>query len=64
VQVRYGVEVIGGRGDGRLQQLQLQDRATGAVESVAAAGLFVLIGAEPFTAWLPERLGRDRWGLC
>ena len=30
--------------------------------SLPAAGLFVLIGAEPFTEWLPDRLGRDRWG--
>ena len=28
-----------------------------------AAGLFVLIGAEPFTVWLPEAVSRDRWGF-
>jgi len=62
VDVRYGVDVVGGGGDGRLEQLQLRDRASGAVESVPAAGLFVLIGAEPFTEWLPEQVGRDQWG--
>jgi thioredoxin reductase (NADPH) len=30
---------------------------------VPAAGLFVLIGAEPFTAWLPASVRRDPWGF-
>ena len=29
---------------------------------VPAAGLFVLIGAEPRTTWLPDGLERDQWG--
>jgi len=33
------------------------------MESVPAAGLFVLIGAEPLTEWLPESVGRDPWGF-
>ena len=28
-----------------------------------AAGLFILIGAEPFTDWLPDVIARDRWGF-
>jgi thioredoxin reductase (NADPH) len=62
VEVRYGVDVVDGGGDGRLEHLQLRDRATGVVDSLPAAGLFVLIGAEPFTDWLPEAVVRDRWG--
>jgi thioredoxin reductase (NADPH) len=62
VDVRYGVDVIGGGGDGHLEHVQLRDRGSGAVESEPAAGLFVLIGAEPFTGWLPEVVARDRWG--
>jgi len=62
VEVRYGVEVIGCGGDGRLEQLELRERASGRVESLPAAGLFILIGAEPFTGWLPEAVGRDPWG--
>ncbi len=26
-------------------------------------GLFVLIGAPPYTGWLPEAVGRDQMGL-
>jgi thioredoxin reductase (NADPH) len=62
VDVRHGVDVVGGGGDGRLEYVQLRDRSSGAVDSLPAAGLFVLIGAEPFTGWLPATIGRDRWG--
>lgn len=62
VSVRYGTEVVGGGGDGRLERLALRDRASGDVATVPAAGLFVLIGAEPFTDWLPEEVVRDEWG--
>jgi thioredoxin reductase (NADPH) len=63
IGVRYRVEVAGGGGDGRLEHLELRDQRSGQVERVPAAGLFVLIGAEPFTDWLPEAVGRDRWGF-
>jgi thioredoxin reductase (NADPH) len=63
VAVRYRTEIVSGGGNGRLQHLELRDRSSGDVESVPAAGLFVLIGAEPFTAWLPEAVSRDPWGF-
>jgi thioredoxin reductase (NADPH) len=63
IEVRYRAEVAGGGGDGRLERLELRDQRSGKVEFVPAVGLFVLIGAEPFTNWLPEAVGRDRWGF-
>ncbi len=30
---------------------------------VPAAGLFVLIGSQPFTDWLPAAVIRDKWGF-
>ena len=63
IEIRYGVEVIGCGGDGHLERLELRDRASGEVGLLQAAGLFVLIGAEPFTAWLPEAVSRDEWGF-
>jgi thioredoxin reductase (NADPH) len=63
VEVRYRAEVTGGGGDRRLEHLELRDQGSGTVESVSAAGLFVLIGTEPFTHWLPGAVGRDRWGF-
>jgi thioredoxin reductase (NADPH) len=63
VDVRYRCEVAGGGGSGHLEQLLLQDRDSGKTEQVAAVGLFVLIGAQPFTGWLPEAIKRDPWGF-
>jgi thioredoxin reductase (NADPH) len=63
VDVRYRCEVAGGGGSGHLEQLLLRDRDSGEAELVPAAGLFVLIGAQPLTGWLPEAIGRDRWGF-
>jgi thioredoxin reductase (NADPH) len=63
VHVRYGTEVVGGGGGrGRLEHLELRERSTGRVTREPADGLFVLIGAEPFTAWLPPAVERDEWG--
>jgi thioredoxin reductase (NADPH) len=63
VDVRYRCEVAGGGGSGHLEQLLLRNRDSGETEVVPAAGLFVLIGAEPFTGWLPETIRRDPWGF-
>ncbi len=62
LDVRYDVEVVGGGGDGRLEFIDLRDRRSGDVERVPTAALFVLIGAKPYTDWLPEELERDEWG--
>jgi thioredoxin reductase (NADPH) len=63
VDVRYRCEVAGGAGSGHLDQLLLRDRDSGETELVPAAGLFILIGAQPFTGWLPEAIKRDQWGF-
>jgi thioredoxin reductase (NADPH) len=62
INVRYRSEVTGGSGGGQLEHLQITDRESGKIESLPAAGLFILIGAQPFTGWLPQTIERDRWG--
>ena len=62
ISVRNHVEVVSGRGTQRLEAITLGDRAAGTTEEVPAAALFVLIGAEPFTDWLPDAIVRDDWG--
>ena len=63
VEVRYRVEIATAIGKGRLEHLELRDLRSGDVERVTAAALFVLIGAEPRTAWLPPGIARDDWGF-
>jgi thioredoxin reductase (NADPH) len=63
IAVRYGVAVTGGTGQSRLEGLTLTDLESGAAEIVNAMALFVLIGAEPRTQWLPDAVRRDRSGF-
>ena len=62
IDVRYRTEVIDGDGDARLERLTLRDQIEARDETVDAAGLFILIGAKPFTEWLPAAIDRDEWG--
>ena len=59
VDVRYRTEAVAGAGEHHLEGLLLRDRATGATEEAKAHGLFVLIGGEPRTDWLPPGIERD-----
>ncbi len=63
IAVRPNTVVTGGGGTGRLENLILQDRLSGTTETVPAVAVFVLIGAEPRTQWLPDAVVRDRWGF-
>jgi thioredoxin reductase (NADPH) len=63
VAVRCRVAVTSGAGQGRLERLTLTDLESGAAETVAAGALFVLIGAEPHTQWLPGAVRRDPSGF-
>src|SRR5215211_8949236 len=62
IQVRLNIQVVNGGGQGRLEHLVLEDRASELTETFPAAALFVLIGARPHTEWLPEEVMRDERG--
>jgi thioredoxin reductase (NADPH) len=63
VTVRPGTQVVAAGGAGRLEQLTLHDARTGHTDTVPAAALFILIGAQPRTEWLAETLARDQHGF-
>jgi len=63
IGVRYRTEVVGGGGAGHLEYLELRAGGSAGAGRERADGLFVLIGAEPLTGWLPEGVGRDQWGF-
>ena len=50
-------------GDPRLESVVIEDRLSGEETEVPTHYLFVMIGAEPHTAWLEDTVLRDRGGF-
>ena len=63
IDVQLHTAVIDGQGAGRLESLVLRNQTTGETRTVPAAALFVLIGAQPHTQWLPTSIQRDSHGF-
>ncbi|MGH3066767.1 MAG: NAD(P)/FAD-dependent oxidoreductase, partial [Gaiellaceae bacterium] len=61
IEVRLRTEVVDAGGDGRLESLTLRDGDGEATESADA--LFILIGAQARTEWLPAEIERDERGF-
>jgi len=62
VQVRTGVQVVDGRGDERLEAITIEAMDSKERTELHADGLFVMIGAEPRTEWLPDSIAREERG--
>jgi thioredoxin reductase (NADPH) len=63
IALRTNVEVVRADGDQLLRRLALQDTRTGEDEIHEADALFILIGAQPHTDWLPPQITTDDWGF-
>jgi thioredoxin reductase (NADPH) len=61
ITVETGTEVVGMNGNGHLECLTLKT-PTGE-EARQSSSLFIFIGAEPKTSWLPQELCRDSKGF-
>ena len=62
VRVRLNTQLVRAEGERRLETLTVRDSALGTTERLAAAAVFVLIGAGPHTGWLAGALQRDSRG--
>ena len=63
IAVRFNVEIADGGGTGRLEWISLVERTSGRTSTVPASALFLMIGAEPHTDWLPDTIQRDERGF-
>jgi thioredoxin reductase (NADPH) len=63
VDVRLHSEVTELKGDQTLEAVVVQDRHSKERQIVPARSLFVFIGSEPRTQWLPEDVARDDHGF-
>ena len=59
INVRFSVEVSDGGGTSCLEWIEIRDRTSGVTSRSPATALFLMIGAEPHTDWLPAELQRD-----
>jgi thioredoxin reductase (NADPH) len=62
ITVRLNARVVRAEGTARLEALEIADSTRGKTQRVAAAALFVLIGAGAHTEWLNSMLQRDEHG--
>jgi len=62
VELRLGSEVHAVHGETHLTAIDVRDIATDAVRRHACGGLFIFIGADAETAWLPADIARDARG--
>jgi thioredoxin reductase (NADPH) len=63
VEVLLHSRVIDGSGDTQLASLRVVDDADGSEREIQVDGLFVMIGASPYTTWLPAAIARDAHGF-
>ena len=63
VDVRYHVQVVDATGTDQLESLVLEDRQSGERQTVPADAVFALIGAQPRTDWLGDKVARDQLGF-
>ena len=55
-------EVVAVHGDDALEAIDVHDAATGETTMLDSGGLFILIGADAETSWLPPEIALDRNG--
>ncbi|MBN3762206.1 cyclic nucleotide-binding domain-containing thioredoxin-disulfide reductase [Burkholderia sp. Ac-20365] len=62
IEVRPNSEVVGAYGDSNLTSIDILDNTTASVSRHECGGLFVFIGADAETDWLPAEVARDNRG--
>ncbi len=60
--VKLGSEVRAVYGEGNLSAIDIRDAASGVISHHDCGGLFVFIGADADTGWLPSQIARDERG--
>jgi thioredoxin reductase (NADPH) len=62
IAVELQSEVQGAHGDTHLTAIDIRDRGSNTVRRHECGGLFIFIGADAETGWLPAEIARDRRG--
>ena len=62
IRVLLNAEVVAARGETSLEAVVVRDTRTGAVAACPSGGLFIFIGADAQTSWLPAEIALDERG--
>jgi thioredoxin reductase (NADPH) len=62
IDVVFNAELHAAHGETRLSAIDIHDGASGAVRRQDCGGLFIFIGADAETGWLPPEIARDALG--
>jgi len=62
IDVLYRAEVVTAHGDTSLETIDVLDAETGTTTRLESGGIFIFIGADAETAWLPSEIALDRHG--
>jgi thioredoxin reductase (NADPH) len=63
IAVRTRTEVVAAHGDASLEAIDVHDSASGETVRLESGGLYIFIGADAETAWLPPEIALDRRGF-
>jgi thioredoxin reductase (NADPH) len=63
IDVLVRTEVVAAHGDASLEAIDVRNAATGDTTRLESGGLFIFIGADAQTAWLPHEIALDRHGF-
>jgi thioredoxin reductase (NADPH) len=62
IRTLYRTEVVAAHGETSLERIDVHDSAAGETTSLGSGGLFIFIGADAETEWLPLEIARDQRG--
>jgi thioredoxin reductase (NADPH) len=63
IRVLLNAEVVAAHGGDALEAIAVRDSVTGRTTDLESGGLFIFIGADAETAWLPPEIALDRRGF-
>ena len=63
IHVLERAQVVAAHGDRSLEAIDVQNAATGETARLESGGVFIFIGADAETAWLPPEIALDRRGF-
>jgi len=62
IRTIYRSEIVAAHGEVSLESVDIRERLTGEITRLDSGGLYIFIGADAETAWLPPEIALDRHG--